>query len=259
MQKAVLLLGALVFLFGCTASPQGLLYYEIVLEKSGCKPYCSLEYIVLSNGLVMKKQSNSQTVIENTIEIVKTTPEKAAQAIKFAQDNLSEQKFDKCNSCDQFVFFTNKKPDLFMFVSRQEEAPDFLNKIFENSQNLFSGGEKVEQFFVQFVFKKIGKNAVDYHFYPDGSVVKETYVGSSQELAGADAFMLNGQQLGFLKSQITGGLFDSKSGLENCQKNGLEYGYLEVLRDGEYIFEWTCGTRASKVDTVFNEYLREFG
>jgi len=197
MQKAVLLFGALVFLFGCTASPQGLLYYEIVIEKSGCKPYCSLEYIVLSNGLVMKKQSNSQIVIENTVEIAKTTPEKAAQAIKFAQDNLSEQKFDRCNGCDQFVFFTNKKPDLFMFVSRQEEAPDYLNKIIENSAGLFSGGEKGEQFFAQFVFKKTGKNAVDFHFYADGSVVKETYVGSSQELLGAEAFMLNEQQIKF--------------------------------------------------------------
>ena len=123
----------------------------------------------------------------------------------------------------------------------------------------FLEGEKTEQFFVQFVYTKLGQNSVDYHFFSDGSVLREEFIGDDLVLGPVSVFEIEKSELDSLKKKFDSEFFDSKSSLDNCPLNGLAHGYLEVMNNDKYNFSWTCGTLDSRVDIVFNELMEEYG
>ncbi len=259
MKRLAVLFVLLFALLGCLKPLAGPQYYEIVFDKADCNPYCSTEFIVLSNGLVFKKESYSRSVINNQIEIVKVSEDNALQAIKSAQESVGEQKTERCENCNSYVLFLEKKGRHFMFSAQEKDAPESVKKVFDDSTKLFLEGNKTEQFFVQFVFKRPGQNTADFHFFSDGTVLREDFSANTQILAGVEVFLLEKEKIDLIRGKISSDLFDSRTGIENCFEKGLEYGYLEVQMDEQYGFFWTCGAQSSKADELFNDLLKEFG
>lgn len=251
---------AVLFLSGCPQK-SGLLFYEVVHERADCRPYCSLEFIVLSDGTMLRKEAlgSSNEFDGHQVGLVKISEEKAIEAIRFVEQSGLEQGGERCSGCSEFhVFFLkDKKP--VMFLTEEEKAPSSIFSIMENSKKIFSQGEQGEDFFAQFVFKRFGRNAVDYHFFPSGVVLREEFSEPGSRLFGAELSELSLEKNNALKSKIAPGFFGSVSGLANCQKAGLEYGYLEIKKNGSYDFVWTCGTESSAADQLFNDLLKEFG
>ncbi|GEM_PF-2663212 len=259
MKKVAFLLVTLMFLLGCTSNQNNLLYYEIVHEKSDCKPYCSLEYIVLSNGIMLKKESMEKEFNGFKVDLVDVGEQKAIQAITFAEQSVNETKDSTCSNCNNFHLFLIKGGKPWMFLEQEEKTPEFIKTIMEDSKKLFLEGQSTEDFFVQFVFKRVGQDAVDYHFFSDGVVLREEFIGFESRLGNAGLFRLSEEKKALVKSMATSDFFGSISSLKNCQKNGLEYGYLEIKNNGLYDFVWTCGAEKSAADQLFNGLLQEFG
>ncbi len=243
------------FFSGCVTDSG--FYYEIVHERNGCDPYCSLEYILLSNGTMMKKL-NLQDNYDYEIKVAKIDSARAEEAIKNVEDLVSEYKETRCSNCNEYTLLMQQKGKSFMHITEEENSDSALKEILEDSALLFSEGEQLEPFFVQFVYKRLGQNAVDYHIFPNGSVLREEFVGDSQVLGPVEVFEITEEKAGLLEEKFDADFFDSETGLSDCHENGLEYGYLQLMKGDSYAFFWVCGTGDSRADKVFNELLMEF-
>lgn len=254
---AILLFSA-VLLFGCVKQNNDLRFYEIVHERGDCKPSCSLEYLVISNGIMLKKES--QGVYPNhKIELFSILPEKAGELINLTSANIKESTGEECRNCDLFTLFISTKEKPISFFAKEETAPDFINELEQKTADLEKGGKKEEQFFIQFVFQRLGKDAVDYHFFANGTVLKEEFKGNSFSLENASLYKIPEEKIAQIKSDVKPEFFTSKSSIENCAEKGLSYGYLEVQKGPSYAFSWTCGAENTEADILFNLLLKEYG
>ncbi len=259
--RIVLFSAILLFLFlqGCATNNSDLEYLEIVHEIKTCDPYCSVEYILLSNGMMLKKQSNTEDIIHHEIEFVKIDESVAKEVIESAKQNVFESLNERCYNCDEYTLFFNDKEKSFMYSVNAKNAPLFLKNIKDNLAQLFSSGVATDQFFIQFVYKRIGYNSLDYHIFPDGSVLKEEFAGVDYTLASSEIFLITPEKLNELNNSISEDFFDSQSNLEKCYTKGLEHGYVEILKNDSSKFIWTCGVMESEADLLFNKLLAEFG
>ena len=259
MNAIIIALFAILIISGCADNKNKLVYLEIVHERADCNPYCSTEYILFSNGTMMKKQSNDNGPYMNKVELVKVAPEKALSAIMAIEDYGLEYRPERCDHCNRYTLLTLKDGAPFMHVIEEERAAPKVKEIFDDSSSLFFEGEEIEQFFVQFVYTRLGQNTIDYHIFSDGSVLKEEFIGQELVLGAASAFEIEEDKIDLLKEKFDSKFFNSKSGLNNCTSNGLSSGYMQVMKGEFYSFEWTCGTLESRVDDVFNEMMEEYG
>jgi len=233
-------------------------YYEILLENSDCDPLCKEEYIVLSNGFIMKKYSIEKEIIKNEIEIVKIDESKAKEAITFVQGLSIDPRENRCIECDEYTLLTIKNKAAFMFADTEQNTPNDIKQIFEDSKQLFSTGVKQEDFFIQFVYKKIGQNSIDYHIFSNGSVLFEEF-DDNINLTNVRVYDIGKEKIEFLKNIIEPGFFESESSIRNCYTIGLDHGYIEVKKENSYAFVWTCGAENSSADKLFNTLMKEFG
>ncbi len=256
--RSIVLVFFLLLLFGCVEQNNGPSFYEIVNQREECDPYCSLEFIVLSNGIVLKKQSISSDFSQNTIELVDIGKEKAIKAIEFTQQNVTEVKDSRCVNCNDFHVFLIKDGQTIMYLEEEENSPEFIKKIFEDSKQLFSQGSPSQDFFVQFVYQRRSQNIIDYHIFSDGTLLKGEF-GIDSALKKAELSILSKEKLDSLKSKITTDYFTSTSSIANCNQKNMQYGYLDIKKDGKHNFVWTCGAENSVADQLFNDFLAELG
>jgi len=258
MSKVLVCLAVILVLSGCSNNQGTGNYYEVVHERANCDPYCSLEYLLVSNGYILKKESHSRGSVQHDITIVKISSSKAEQAIASTHNLITEHKTERCVNCNEFTFFTLKEGQPFMHVTSEENSPDEMKTIFETTKELFEEGTEAESFFVQFVYKKIAQNSIDYHLFPNGTIVKLEFIGNSYDLGAAEVYDLETEQIEEIRNLIQPEYFSSESSLHECLTKGLEYGYLEIQKDDQYHFVWTCGTENSEADKLFNDLFEVF-
>ncbi|MBN1940841.1 MAG: hypothetical protein JW772_01520 [Candidatus Diapherotrites archaeon] len=245
-------------------------YYEIVHDRIDCAPACSAEYIVLSNGIVFRRQKvnvmaedkyrgGRVMVKHNLIDTVRVAGESAAEAIEFAHANVQESFGARCSNCNSFHYFSLNEENPINYFAEESEAEQVLFGIEEKSANLFNEGVEEDDFFLQFVYKRTGENLIDYHFFYDGSVLLNEYKGYETIVIGTRLFTLEEEKLLELKSMIDNNFFESQSGLVECFEKGLEMGYIEAQKNNKDSFVWTCGTQNSRADEIFNWLLQEHG
>jgi len=211
---------SMVLLFGCVKQNSDLRFYEIVHEKSDCKPSCSLEYLLISNGIMLKKESQG-AYPNHKIEIFSIQKEKAEELVNLTSANIKESAGEECRNCSLFTLFISAKEKPISFFAKEESASNFIVGLEQKTAALEKEGKKEEQFFIQFVFQRLGNNAIDYHFFPDGTVLKEEFTGNSFSLANATLYKIPEEKIAQIKSAVKPEFFASESGIENCPRKGL--------------------------------------
>lgn len=249
---------AITLLSGCTTEKSDGVYYEIVLEKADCDPLCKEEYILLSNGTMMKKYTPEKGIFKDEIEIVKIDESTAKEAIEMVQNLPITESKSRCEFCDEYTLFMIKEGAAFMFVDTEDNTPNEIKEIFDSSTELFKTGEKEEDFFIQFVYKRLGQNSIDFHFFPNGAVLYEEF-DEQLNLTKARVYDISEERIEFLKNSVKPEFFEAQSSILNCYRVGLANGYIEIKKGNSYNFVWTCGVEDSSADELFNALLKEFG
>lgn len=239
-------------------------YYEFVYEDLSCEGKSCLteEYIVFSNGLVFEKneaQSDEKEKAEIRIgTIEKNEAEKLIGYAKNIPDGLNAGGID-CNDCQLFHVFYGDQIQTKAITKRVEDAPESMRKIKEMTEKALEKLESSNPSFVHLVFEPKGESAIDYHFYPDGTVLKEYFGVNNGDLLSSAIYSLNSEETAELTGMIKEDYFKSTDNMEECVKTDLSWGYLEVKKGDAYRTVFTCGTGQSGADKLFKELLNKTG
>lgn len=236
-------------------------YYEFVDEDTNCKDICYTEYVVLSNGMAFaKKEIKLDGEKKAEVSLGLMDKDKAGDLIRQARDLMggSSSTGINCTDCRLYHLFYGDKSETRAFTSRVENAPRFMFRVQEMTIPAFADIRLLDPFFVHFIFGTQGGNAVDYHFYPEGTVLREEFGRNNGELIASKIYTLNPDGLEILKDLVTDDYFRSEdSDLKDCGREGLEWGYLEIQKGADYKTVYTCGSGASGADKIFNELLNK--
>jgi len=237
-------------------------YYEFVYEDTECKDECLTEYIVHSNGLVFpKKETNTGGMINTEIYIGIIDKKKAETLIERTKTDIGNTNTEgiDCDSCQLYHIFYGEKEITRSFTTRTENAPGFFKDIEENTSQELKTQTPLEPFFIHLIFKKPKENAIDYHFFPDGTVLKEQFGERNGELLSSAIYTISQKDMDAMKQSTTNDIFASSDNLDRCDKNNLEWGYIEIQKGTSYKLIYTCGTGNSRADKLFSELLKKTG
>jgi hypothetical protein len=238
-------------------------YYEYMYDDPGCRNnICMKEYIVHSNGIVFSRDESvingSRKTKINTSKIEKN---KAEYLIAYTGDHmqvLNPEGID-CQNCGLVHIFygdTDKKKSA---TSYMDISPQFMSDVLAMTELELKNAILLEPFFVHVVFSSLWKNSADYHFYSDGTVLKEEFGEKNGELLGFNIYTIEKSVIDELRNSINKDHFLAKDNEIGCVELGLKWGYIELQKDGEYNFAYTCGVGDSAVDKLFKELFEKTG
>ncbi len=237
-------------------------YYEFVYEDLTCETICFEEYIVHSNGLVLiKKETRAEGITKTGIDtgtIDKTRAEELIQKTENLVGAINTGGVD-CRECQIYHIFYGDPEKTASLTGYAEDAPEPIKEIGEETRLALKNIKPIDPYFMHFIYKKPGNNSIDYHIYPDGTVLKEEFGQKNGELIKSAIYTLSQRDIEHMIESTTVEYFTSEDNLLNCNKNGLEWGYLEIKKDSDYRLVYTCGTGNSAADRLFNEMLRKTG
>lgn len=225
--------------------PEDMRFFEYVSESPGAFQ----EYLVLSNGVsLVKKHVNGSNVIsvgriskEDSYAII----EKGLALLKEDNEGLD------CSGCSLVhLFYADDSGTHAYSVLAQNASPEIsdVEGIFSAELQNLSGQD---QFYVHFLFQRQGEDIIDYHFFPDGSVIKSVFGTGNGELKEAHFYSISEKDRSDLKFMASEDVFSSGDDLLGCVPAGLMWGTVEVYRDEKYVYIDTCGTGESAADKLF--------
>ncbi|HIE33517.1 MAG TPA: hypothetical protein EYP86_00045 [Candidatus Altiarchaeales archaeon] len=129
-------------------------YYELVHEDPLCETTCMNEYIVHSNGLVFIKRVHKGNCVD--IEIGTINETMAISLIERAESIISDRKTGgiNCTDCGVYHIFhgdSEKTTELTIYL---RDAPISVMELENDTSNALNDLKPIEQFFVQFIYKK---------------------------------------------------------------------------------------------------------
>jgi hypothetical protein len=237
-------------------------YYELVHEDATCRETCLTEYIIYSNGLVfLKKETMENEARETEIELGTIGGDRAEDLIQKTEEFIgdSNTRGVDCRECRLYHVFYGGRGETRSVTEYIEDAPGYIKELESETQDAVEDLNPEDSFFLHLIFKKPGQYAVDYHFNPDGTVLREEFGQRNGELISSQIYSLDPEEVRKLRDSITGEYFTSNSSLENCHINNLEWGYLEIKKDSDYRLVYTCGTGYSAADMLFKELFEKTG
>lgn len=208
-------------------------YYEFVYEDFGCKNDCFIEYIVHSNGVVFtKKETMADKGRKTEINLGTIDKNKAEDLINYTKkiiENLGTKNVN-CADCRFYHIFYGSPRETKAFTTYFENAPEFIAEINAVTESALKEIRPLESFFVHFVFQPVEGNSIDYHFYPEGTVLKEEFGKKNGELLFSAIYFLDLQEINNLKKIVTDDYFISLDNLNDCNAANLLWGYLEIKK-----------------------------
>ncbi len=237
-------------------------YYEFVYEDITCgrNPCLTEEYIIFSSGLVFKKTEEQTGGKEKTEAYIgKIEKNKAEEMIGYAKiivDSFGGTGTE-CANCRLYHVFYGDMAQTKAVTKRIENAPESIREIGEMTRKALGNFKPSNSFFIHFVFEPKGGNTIDYHFFSDGTVLKEYFGMINGDLSSSALYSLNSKEVDELMGMVGGDYFKSTDNLESCVKTDLNWGYLEVKRGNNYHTVYTCGNGQSGADKLFEELLKK--
>jgi hypothetical protein len=256
MMKGILAVALIlvVLAVGCTEHGEkfdfketDLSYIEFVREE----PESFEEYIIHSNGLVLEKKAER-------IRIGHIDGKRAVEIIERAGDGMKDttEGID-CEECGIYHVFYGSPRETLAYTVRMDEAPQYVLELEEETKKVADELVRGEAFYVHFVYKRTGEYVTDYHFYPDGTTLLEEFGPRNGELKNSRIYRLEREVMERIKREIPDEYFTSENDLMGCNSRDLEWGYLEIQKDGRYGTVYTCGTGNTAADELFNEFLEK--
>lgn len=226
--------------------PEDMRFFEYVSESPGS----FREYLVLSNGVSLVKEHTGR---DNMISLGKVSGEDSFEIIEKGLRMLKENnKGIDCSDCSLIhLFYADYSCAQAYSVLAQNASSDVrdLEDVFSGTLQNLSG---LDQFYVHFLFQRQGGDIIDYHFFPEGSVIRSVFGPGNGELKEARFYSISMNDLLDMRSKASEELFSSGGDMLGCVPAGLMWGTVEVYRDGKYALINTCGTGESAADKLFS-------
>lgn len=237
-------------------------YFEFVYEDASCSMDCSREHLVISNGITFTRTETALGSKKNVMISIGEIDAKNAALIIGEAEKITINHAAKdiiCKDCRAYHLFYGDKGKTKSFSTLAYDAPDFIQRFEKTVQSALQNEKKLEPFFIHFIFEKTNKEAVDYHFYFDGTVIKEEFGPGNGDLISSAIYKINDFEIKKLRQLVTKGFYSSAENLENCRKNNIDWGYLEIKDKDDYGLVFTCGTGESEADKLFLDLLKKTG
>jgi len=222
-------------------------YMEIVSSKEGSY---SLEYIITGKGLIFRKDGIYPDI--PVIALSKTIPEKAAaifSKLDPRRDSLPAPGDSiNCKSCAVYHLFYHDGNQTIRYNIEKQQGSPFMESLLAEAEAAFSLGEMQSPFFIQLVYSKQG-NARDYHFFANGTVIREDFGPTEGELIDAAIFSIDAKAADMVPASV----FSSPQTTSGCMK--YDYGYLEIRKGENYVFTYTCGEGSLAADLLYLNLL----
>jgi hypothetical protein len=233
--------------------PVDMRFFEYVSESPGS----FREYLIVSNGVSLVKKHNGG---EDLIKVGMIPPESASSMIKNGAGLIKEMnKGIDCVDCSlMHLFYGDGKEAKAYTVDADNASSDIggLEGVLSTALDDVSG---LDPFYVHFLFQKQGKDIVDYHFFPDGSVIRSIFGPGNGELEEARFYSIGVNDLSDMRSMASEEVLSSGDDMLGCVPSGLMWGTVEVYRDGKYALINTCGTGESAADKLFSFLMTRCG
>lgn len=236
-------------------------YYEFMYDDPGCRDgNCIKEYIIHSNGLVFSRDKSVINGSKKTkIKIGTIEKNKAGYLIAYTRDHmtvLNPEGID-CYNCGLVHIFYGDAAGKKSATSYIDVSPQFMRDVLAMTESEVENIGFFESFFAHIVFTSSGGVSADYHFYPDGTVLREEFGKKNGELLNFNIYTIEKSIIEEIKSGITEDYFTAEDSEAGCVEVGLSWGYIELQVGQKYNFVYTCGVGDSAADELFKELFEK--
>jgi hypothetical protein len=148
---------------------------------------------VHSNGIVfLRDESVVDGSRKTKINIGAIDKNKAEYLISYTGDHmqvLNPEGID-CRNCGLVHMFYGDTAGKKSATSYIDVSPQFMRDTLAMTESELKKASFFEPFFVHVVFSSLWENSIDYHFYSDGTVLKEEFGEKNGELIGFNIYTI---------------------------------------------------------------------
>lgn len=235
-------------------------YFEYMYDDPVCRDgNCVKEYIVHSNGIVFSRNefiaNGSKRASTKTALLSR---KKAEELIKYTRDHMEifNPEGINCYDCGLVHIFYGDQLGTKSTTSFIDQSPQATRDIFIATEAAISEAIFVDPFFVHIVFNSLWGDTDDYHFYYDGTVLKEVFGDKNGELLSFNIYSIEKNIMDEIKTTISDDYFSAIDNDLPCIEEGLKWGYVEIQKGSDYNFVYTCGAGDSAADKLFKDLLK---
>lgn len=214
-------------------------YYEFVYEDALCEQECMREYLLFSHGLLFYKQVDDQaTMTLGSIDSLLAT-----DIIDHAKDSIGQVQSPglDCDQCASYHLFYGDQEHTFSRAILAQEKPPYLNVLESRLTQAQQTQTLQETQFVHFIFHREDGIGIDYHFFPDGTVLYESFGLKNGELLSSAMYTMSPEDFTSIFAQIHENFYQAENSFDDCNKKQLEWGYVEIRDKDQYHEVFTCG------------------
>lgn len=263
MKRAAAALAALSLLMGPGAAlarvmiPQELQapsqYLEIVREKKPCTRECFVEYILLSNGVMVKKQFDTQEYDEAipAFSVRRAGREAAGSLLGQAAAFFGKESpaSGSHTDPDNLYFYDGEKHYAW---SGKEETADF-SALYGETQTAYTSAALAEDFYLHQYYQPLQGGTQALHIFTDGTIITSVFDRLSYRMIATSIARLNDEDLEKTKALAARAQAAAPGKFMKCAaETGLEYGLVEFINGGNIQKSYTCGTGSGDIPALFS-------
>ncbi|TAL38529.1 MAG: hypothetical protein EPN97_03815 [Alphaproteobacteria bacterium] len=232
-------------------------YFEVVRELPGCSGGdCFVEYVVLSNGIMVKKKFDTD---DHQLPAVITVRKTGGVAVNSLFDEVSAFFHGRSNSGSrmddlQNVFYYDGEK-FYAYASHDAEAPGY-RKLFQAADTAFAQAAPSDDFYVHAYYEPAKGNTKDFHIASDGTVIASMFGKQTYLIVYTFMSQTGESELKNLRALGAAAMKSATARYRKCAPaSGLGFGFLEMKMDGDYVHSYACGDEGNSVSALFN-YIR---
>ncbi len=228
-------------------------YLEIVREKKApCTSDCFVEYILLSNGVVVKKQLHTDKY-DNAIpafSLRRMDMAAAGAVLDKAGAFLATAQPESGNYIDpnNLYYYDGEKHHVWSSI----EAADEFSAIVDAARDAFDGAKMAEEFYLHQYYQPLDGGTQALHIFADGTIISSVFERLSYSMTGTEIARLADKDLAKTKTLAADAQNATAEKFTKCTAGtGLEYGVVEFTQGGNTLKSYTCATGSDPVSALF--------
>ncbi|HYD16950.1 MAG TPA: hypothetical protein VEF76_00560, partial [Patescibacteria group bacterium] len=221
-------------------------YFEMVREKKPCKAgaECFVEYLVLSNGLIVRKKIDSEKydAVHPGFDIRRGENSAVATlfaevAAWFAEGPTGGGSYTDPNN---LYFYDGTAHQAF---SSPEPPPEKFQEIFSTLGKAFEAADLAEDFYLHAYFQPLAGSTESFHLFNDGTFIASAFDRNSYKMTGTSIIKLPADTQDGLRALVDKARGGTGGGYMRCAAStGYEYALVEFSMGGKSLKDYTCGT-----------------
>lgn len=233
-------------------------YFEIVREKPSCKTDgCFIEYMVLKNGLMVKKQVDAAA--EDAAGKIAIRRADTKDLIGQTNAFIGGRNFSPMREAEPESIFFYDGDKYYAWESKDPDAPGFY-ALFQQVEAAFDKAPAADDFYLHAYYTPVKGNTKDFHVFPDGTVIASMFGKDTYLIVYTFMSHTGAAELEKLRALGARAVNSKSADYKKCTAAlGIDFGFLEMKLDGGYIRSYTCPGEADGVAPLMDHVRTTFG